>query len=342
MLENVARPCSTAATMTAKSSSNRTRSEASRATSVPVVPMAMPMSACCRAGPSFTPSPVMATTWPRDCSARAIRSLSSGSIRARTNPSRSTSAASAASSSGRSLPSSTGPPGSMSPTCSAMARAVAGWSPVIMATWIPAPRQAASAFPTPARGGSCRPTSPTSVRSASSSSAPPAASGSRVAAGDGQDPQPAGRQRDQAVLCPRGPTGAPGQHGVRRPLDQELAAHGNGHPTSPGVERMPGPVRPLDPVVRRRPRPSAGRGPRGQPPWCRPGGPSDRPPAPPPGGAAGRDQRQVLHGSRTGRPGPPLRPGRSRSPGCGPIRTGSTPPPPTSGWWSACRSCRCR
>ena len=35
MLANVARPCSTAATMVAKSSSSRTRSAASRATSVP-------------------------------------------------------------------------------------------------------------------------------------------------------------------------------------------------------------------------------------------------------------------------------------------------------------------
>ena len=45
MLANVARPCSTAATIVAKSSSSSTRSAASRATSVPDRPMAMPMSA---------------------------------------------------------------------------------------------------------------------------------------------------------------------------------------------------------------------------------------------------------------------------------------------------------
>ena len=31
--------------------------------------MAMPMSASLSASTSLTPSPVMATTWPRDCSA---------------------------------------------------------------------------------------------------------------------------------------------------------------------------------------------------------------------------------------------------------------------------------
>ena len=38
----------------------------------------MPMSASRRAGASLTPSPVIATTWPRACSARAMRSFSSG------------------------------------------------------------------------------------------------------------------------------------------------------------------------------------------------------------------------------------------------------------------------
>ena len=39
-------------------------SAASLATSVPLMPMAMPMSAFFSAGASFTPSPVMATTCP--------------------------------------------------------------------------------------------------------------------------------------------------------------------------------------------------------------------------------------------------------------------------------------
>ena len=53
-----------AATMVAKSSSSSTRSAASRATSVPCAPIATPMSASRSAGASFTPSPVIATTWP--------------------------------------------------------------------------------------------------------------------------------------------------------------------------------------------------------------------------------------------------------------------------------------
>ena len=59
------RPCSTAPTIVAKLSSVRTMSAASLATSVPLIPMAMPMSACFSAGASLTPSPVMATTSPR-------------------------------------------------------------------------------------------------------------------------------------------------------------------------------------------------------------------------------------------------------------------------------------
>lgn len=41
-------------------------------TSVPVMPMAMPMSASFRAGASFTPSPVMATTSPISRSNRTM------------------------------------------------------------------------------------------------------------------------------------------------------------------------------------------------------------------------------------------------------------------------------
>ena len=44
--------------------------------------MAMPMSAALSAGASFTPSPVIATTSPRACSAATIRSLCSGATRA--------------------------------------------------------------------------------------------------------------------------------------------------------------------------------------------------------------------------------------------------------------------
>ena len=59
------RPSRTAATMLAKLSSARTMSDASRVTSVPLRPMAMPMCASRSAGASLTPSPVIATTAPR-------------------------------------------------------------------------------------------------------------------------------------------------------------------------------------------------------------------------------------------------------------------------------------
>ena len=72
------RPCRTASTMVAKLSSARTMSAASRDTSVPMRPIATPMSARLRAGASFTPSPVIATTCPRALSASTMRSLCSG------------------------------------------------------------------------------------------------------------------------------------------------------------------------------------------------------------------------------------------------------------------------
>ncbi len=58
-------PSPTAATTEAKLSSARFMSPASLATSVPVMPMAMPILAAFKAGASLTPSPVMATTCPR-------------------------------------------------------------------------------------------------------------------------------------------------------------------------------------------------------------------------------------------------------------------------------------
>jgi hypothetical protein len=67
--------------MVAKLSSTSTMSAASRATSVPDCPMATPMSARLRAGASFTPSPVAATTSPIARRAVTIRSLCSGVVR---------------------------------------------------------------------------------------------------------------------------------------------------------------------------------------------------------------------------------------------------------------------
>ncbi len=62
MLSKMPRPSRTAATMVAKLSSARIIRAASLATSVPVMPMATPMSADFSAGASLTPSPVIATT----------------------------------------------------------------------------------------------------------------------------------------------------------------------------------------------------------------------------------------------------------------------------------------
>ena len=82
MFAKIARPSSTAATIEAKLSSASTMSAASFDTSVPVMPMAMPMSAFFNAGASFTPSPVIATTAPFRRNASTMRSLCSGLTRA--------------------------------------------------------------------------------------------------------------------------------------------------------------------------------------------------------------------------------------------------------------------
>ena len=82
MFEKIARPSSTAATIVAKLSSASTMSAASLETSVPVMPIATPMSAVFSAGASLTPSPVIATIAPPRCSAFTIRSLCSGLTRA--------------------------------------------------------------------------------------------------------------------------------------------------------------------------------------------------------------------------------------------------------------------
>ena len=61
ILSYITRPSSTAATIVAKLSSKRIIEAASLVTSVPDIPMAIPISASFIAGASFTPSPVIAT-----------------------------------------------------------------------------------------------------------------------------------------------------------------------------------------------------------------------------------------------------------------------------------------
>mmetsp|Transcript_34993 Transcript_34993/g.79789 ORF Transcript_34993/g.79789 Transcript_34993/m.79789 type:complete len:207 (+) Transcript_34993:976-1596(+) len=70
--------------MEAKSSSSSTMSAASRDTSDPEMPMAIPMSAFLSAGESFTPSPVTATMPPRSWFCDTICSFCSGVVRAKT------------------------------------------------------------------------------------------------------------------------------------------------------------------------------------------------------------------------------------------------------------------
>ena len=82
MLSKMTRPSSTAATMVAKLSSSKIISAASLETSVPVIPMATPISARLSAGASLTPSPVMATISPFAWSELTMSSLCSGATRA--------------------------------------------------------------------------------------------------------------------------------------------------------------------------------------------------------------------------------------------------------------------
>ena len=82
MLPKMPRPSSTAATMEAKLSSVRVMAAASLLTSVPVMPMATPMSAFLSAGASLTPSPVMATMCPLLLQGETTRSLWAGETRA--------------------------------------------------------------------------------------------------------------------------------------------------------------------------------------------------------------------------------------------------------------------
>ena len=78
MLSYIFLPCFTASTIVAKLSSVSIMSDAFFATSVPFLPIAIPMSAFFSAGLSFTPSPVIATTAPVFCHAFTIRTLCSG------------------------------------------------------------------------------------------------------------------------------------------------------------------------------------------------------------------------------------------------------------------------
>ena len=155
------RPNSTALTIVAKLSSVRIITAASLDTSVPVMPIATPMSAAFSAGASLTPSPVIATTLPDCFSSRTRRTLSSGATRAITLICGSWSSSSSSLIAANAVPVIARP--SM-PSSAAIAPAVVAWSPVIIRTRIPASWHSAIAAFASDLGGSTIPTIASSVR----------------------------------------------------------------------------------------------------------------------------------------------------------------------------------
>ena len=148
--------------MVAKLSSVRIISAASLVTSVPVMPMATPMSARVSAGASLTPSPVIATMLPCPLRMLTRRTLSSGATRATTPMSsiwRSIRSSGIAANSAPVI----ARPGM--PSWPAIAAAVVAWSPVIIRTRMPASWHSAMASFASLRGGSTMP-----IRASSSSS----------------------------------------------------------------------------------------------------------------------------------------------------------------------------
>ena len=162
------RPFSTALTIVAKLSSVSTIAAASFATSLPVIPMATPISACFSAGASFTPSPVIATIFPRSCHARTIRILCSGETLAYTEMFGTNSWSSSSVMSSMTAPSQASDIFSRIPIRFAIAAAVTLWSPVIMIGLIPALIHSATASLDSTLGGSIMEISPRNVRSFSS------------------------------------------------------------------------------------------------------------------------------------------------------------------------------
>ena len=170
MLRYTFRPLATALMMVAKLSSVRIMAAASLETSVPVIPMATPMSAFLRAGASLTPSPVMAVMDPRLCHASTMRILFSGDTLAYTEIlviSLSSSSSVMASSSRPVMAMS---PSSKIPICFAMAVAVILWSPVIITGLIPALFASATAAFDSSLGGSIMEIRPRNVKPFSLSS----------------------------------------------------------------------------------------------------------------------------------------------------------------------------
>ena len=155
-------------------------------------------------------------------------------------PSWSTSAPSAPSSAGRSRPITTSRPAPSRPTSRAIARAVAGWSPVTMATRIPACRHAARASAAPWRGGSSSATSPRSVEVPFGLARP-----TRRHVRDRHDRLATASTRSPrlASACSASARTASSAHQredrVGRALHQDLVAGDHRHAAPPRVEREP-------------------------------------------------------------------------------------------------------
>ncbi len=125
-------------------------------------PMATPMSASLRASASLTPSPVIATTWPRDCSAPTIARFWAGVTRPKTEFVSKT-VANASWSSGRSrasIASST-----CSPTFRATAPTVRGLSPEMTFSATPCSRKYSNVSAASGRTRSANSTNATASRS---------------------------------------------------------------------------------------------------------------------------------------------------------------------------------
>ena len=155
--------------MVAKLSSVRTIAAASLATSLPVTPIATPISACFNAGASFTPSPVIATIFPFSCHARTIRILCSGETLAYTEIPSTKSFSSSSDISSITAPSQASDSSFKMPILFAIAAAVILWSPVIMIGRIPARLHSSTASLDSSLGGSIIAIRPINISWSSSS-----------------------------------------------------------------------------------------------------------------------------------------------------------------------------
>ena len=162
------RPSSTAFSIEAKLSSVKTISAAPLATSVPVMPIAIPISAAFKLGASLTPSPVIAAIKPLSLIAFTMDILFSGETRANTLTVFTTSFNCSNDNLSSSSPLMACDSSSAIPNSLAMAKAVVLWSPVIMIVVMPAFLKILTAFLHSGRGGSIIPTSPKKIKSLSS------------------------------------------------------------------------------------------------------------------------------------------------------------------------------